>query len=100
MTRPIGWAFVIGLVLLAAGLVVSTAAPSAGGEILVIAGAALFAVLVLVATVAAHRSPGWTRVANPGAARREYLAEQAARKREHGGVHAPPAEEAQREHHS
>lgn len=90
MTRAIAWAFVIGLVLFLGGLVVATLAPDAGGELLVIAGAIVFAVLLIAVTVAAHRSSGWTRAWNPGAARREQRAEEAARQREHGGAGRRP----------
>jgi hypothetical protein len=43
MARPVGWAFVVGLVLFVAGLAVSTIAPSTPGEWLVIAGAVVMA---------------------------------------------------------
>jgi hypothetical protein len=75
------WAFVVGLALLVVGLVIVTAMPSSGGEVLVILGCLVLGGVAIVVMRTARRSPGWTRVVNPGAARREARAEREAAER-------------------
>jgi hypothetical protein len=80
--------FVAGLALTAVGLIVIAAAPSAGGdaalligEAMLLLGCLLLGILAFVNAWKATRSPGWTRVANPGAAYREAKAEREALER-------------------
>jgi hypothetical protein len=49
------------------------------GVVLTIIGFVLLTGLAFLANARARQSPGWTRVVNQGAARREYMAELAAR---------------------
>jgi hypothetical protein len=74
--------FVIGLVLVAIGLLVSTVEPSVVGTALVVAGLLILAPTWFLIDRAARRSPGWTRAWNPGAARREWEAGLAVREPE------------------
>ena len=76
MSRGIRWAGAAGLVLLVVGLGLVGFAPSAGTA-LAVAGLVLLGSLTFVVEAKARRARGWTRVWNPGAARREYKAEQA-----------------------
>jgi hypothetical protein len=76
MSRGIRWAGAIGLILLVVGMIIGGSAPSAGTA-LAVAGLILLGSLAFVVNARARRTPGWTRVWNPGAARREYMAEQA-----------------------
>jgi hypothetical protein len=81
--RIMAWAFAIAIILVVIGLTVSTMAPGGGGEIVAMVGFVILGVLVVAVYANAVRSRGWTRVVNPGAARREYRAEQAAKQRGH-----------------
>ncbi len=81
MSRTIKWAFGIAIALLAVGLLLAQVAPDSGGYLLVILAAITLGAPWFAVNAMARRSPGWTRVVNPGAARREYLAEVAARER-------------------
>ena len=76
MSRGIRWAGVIGLILLVVGLIIAGSVPSTGTALVVI-GLSLLGGIALVVYARARRTRGWTRVWNPGAARREYKAEQA-----------------------
>jgi hypothetical protein len=76
MSRGIRWTGVAGLVLLVVGLIIAGSVPSAGTALVVI-GLILLCGVALVVYARARRTRGWTRVWNPGAARREYKAEQA-----------------------
>ncbi len=79
MSRVIAWAFVVGLAMLAVGLINAT---SPWGVALVLVGCLLLAALPFAIHAKARRSHGWTRYVNPGAARREAAAEREARLRE------------------
>ena len=82
------WALIVGLALLIVGLVIVTAMPSSGGEVLVLFGCLVLGGVAIVVMRTARRSPGWTRVANPGADRREARAErEAAERREREAGH-------------
>jgi hypothetical protein len=76
MSRGIRWTGVAGLVLLVVGLIIAGSVPSAGTALVVI-GLILLGTIAFVVNARARRARGWTRVWNPGAARREYKAEQA-----------------------
>jgi hypothetical protein len=76
MSRGIRWTAVAGLVLLVVGLIIAGSVPSAGTALVVI-GLILLGAIAFVVNARARRARGWTRVWNPGAARREYKAEQA-----------------------
>jgi hypothetical protein len=78
MSRGIRRIGVAGLVLVAAGMIIAGFAPAAGTALAVI-GLILLGSLAFVVDARARRARGWTRAWNPGAARREYLAEQARR---------------------
>ncbi len=78
MSRTFKGAFGIALGLLAVGLLLLAVAPGLGGALALVALIAL-GCLVFVVNAMARRSPGWTRVVNPGAAHREAMAEFAAR---------------------
>ncbi len=80
MSRTIRWASGIAMALLAVGLLLYAVAPGSGGEALVIVALTALGCLAFAVNAMARRSPGWTRVVNPGAAHREYQAELAARK--------------------
>ena len=80
MSRTIKWVAGIALALLAVGLLLYAVAPGAGGEALVIVALIVLGCLAFAVNAMARRSPGWTRVVNPGAAHREAMAEYAARK--------------------
>lgn len=87
MSRTIKWTFGIAMGLLVVGLPLIVVAPGWGGEVAVIVALILLACLTVAANAMSRRSRGWTRVVNPGAARREYQAEVAARK--HAAEPAP-----------
>jgi hypothetical protein len=74
------WAFGIAMGLLAVGLLLGAVAPGSGGYLLVIPAAIILGAILFAVYAMARRSPGWTRVVNPGAAHREAMAEFAARK--------------------
>jgi len=76
MSRGIRWTGAAGLVLVVVGMILVGSAPSAGTALAVV-GLLLLGSLVFVVNARARRARGWTRVWNPGAARREYKAEQA-----------------------
>jgi hypothetical protein len=78
MSRGIRWAGAVGLVLVVVGLILAGSVPSVGG-VMAVVGLILLGGLVFVVNARARRARGWTRVWNPGAARREYKAEQARR---------------------
>jgi hypothetical protein len=82
VSRTIKWVSGIALGLLAVGLLLLAVAPGLGGALVIVALITLGGVAFAVNAMA-RRSPGWTRVVNPGAARREYLAEVAAREHAH-----------------
>jgi len=67
-----------GLGLLVVGLLLSMGGFQVG-TVLAVAGLIVIAPLWFLVNRTARRSPGWTRVWNPGAARRDYEAELAAR---------------------
>ena len=67
----------LGATLLVVGVLVYGPAPAAGFG-LVIVGAVLLGAFYLYSGVQNRRTPGWTRVVNPGAAYREAKAERAA----------------------
>ena len=79
----------LGAILLVAGVFVAGPAPEAGGG-LVVLGAVLLAAAFINAGVQNMRTPGWTRVVNPGAAYREAKAEREAAAR--AAADAQPAE--------
>lgn len=79
MSRFIVWVFIAGLAMLLIGLIT---AASPVGAALVIVGCMLLAALPFAIHAKARRSHGWTRVWNPGAARREAAAEREARERD------------------
>jgi hypothetical protein len=66
-----------GAILLVVGVFVAGLAPSVGVG-LVILGAVLLGAIFVYAGVQNWRTPGWTRVVNPGAAYREARAEREA----------------------
>jgi hypothetical protein len=76
MSRGIRWTGVAGLVLVVAGMLIAGSAPPVGTAMACI-GLILLGSLAFAVNARARRTHGWTRVWNPGAARREYLAEQA-----------------------
>ena len=76
MSRGIRWTGVVGLVLLVVGLIIAGSVPSVGTALAVI-GLILLGGIAFVVNARARRTRGWTRVWNPGAARREYKAERA-----------------------
>jgi len=76
MSRGIRWTGAAGLVLVVVGMILVGSAPSAGTAMVVV-GLILLGSLTFVVSAKARRTRGWTRVWNPGAARREYEAEQA-----------------------
>jgi drug/metabolite transporter (DMT)-like permease len=76
MSRGIRWTGVAGLALVVAGMILVGPAPSVGTALAVV-GLTLLGSLAFVVNARARRTRGWTRVWNPGAARREYKAEQA-----------------------
>lgn len=76
MSRGIRWTGVVALILLVVGLIIAGSAPSVGSALAVI-GLILLSGIAFVVNARARRARGWTRVWNPGAARREYKAEQA-----------------------
>jgi len=75
MSRGIRWTGLAGLVLVVAGMIFAGSAPIAGT--MAVIGFILLGSLAFVVNARARRTRGWTRVWNPGAARREYKAEQA-----------------------
>jgi hypothetical protein len=76
MSRGIRWTGVVGLILLVVGLIIAGSVPSVGTALAVI-GLILLGSIAFVVNARARRTRGWARVWNPGAARREYKAEQA-----------------------
>jgi hypothetical protein len=76
MSRGIRWTGVVALILLVVGLIIAGSVPSVGSALAVI-GLILLGGIAFVVNARARRARGWTRVWNPGAARREYKAEQA-----------------------
>jgi len=76
MSRGIRWTGAAGLVLVVVGMILVGSAPSVGTALAVV-GLILLGSLAFAVNARARRTRGWTRVWNPGAARREYLAEQA-----------------------
>jgi hypothetical protein len=81
MSRVLAWSLLIGLTLLAGGLFASVVAPSFGAALLVLAAFIVLGGALIVALAMARQTPGWTRVWNPGAARRDYDDERAAKGR-------------------
>ena len=79
MSRVMAWVFVVGLAMVAVGMITAT---SRWGVALVLVGFTLMAGVAVVACAKALRTHGATWDVNPGAARREAAAEREARERE------------------
>ena len=78
MSRVMVWAFVIGVILLVAGMLASA---TAAGPAILFGGILILGGLAVVAMVKAQRVHGARWDVNPGAARREAAAERKAQER-------------------
>jgi hypothetical protein len=86
MSRIMGAVLVVGLALMALGMVIGT---SQWGATLVVVGAVVLAGFYFVAMAKARHTKGYTWDVNPGAARREARREREAREREAGHTKDP-----------